>query len=75
MKTTLAVKITQSVFCYQLIGFNRIMVYDTKNRNLILAEAITGAPIRIVAKDEDLDFETFTLVARNMYLDLIELSN
>ena len=71
----LAIKITNKVFCYQLIGFEKNIIYDTNNRSLILTDANTGAPLKIVEKDQDLDFKVFVSVARNIYLALVEYSN
>ncbi len=75
MDTNLAVKITDKIFCFHLIGFEQDIIYSTVNRSLMLTDHETGAPIKIVEKDEDLLFEDFILVARNMLLDTIEISN
>lgn len=74
MRMTPATKITQNIFCYHLVGFKKNILYDTRNRSLILSCSVTGAPLNIVEKDEDLDFETFVLIARDIFLNLIELS-
>lgn len=71
----LATKITKNTFLYHLIGFNKNVLYDTKNRSLILTCSKTGGVIEVVEKDEDLDFYTFVLIARNILMDLVEFSN
>ena len=72
MITEFAIKITNTSFCFHLRGFERNILYDTKNRSLILTESDTGALIKIIEKDEDLNYEDFVLVAKNMWFDLIE---
>ncbi len=75
MAVEFGVKIGRSNFCYPLIGFNRNVIYNAHNRKLLLTEAESGAIIQEVERDEDLDFETFVLIARNIYLDIVEYSN
>jgi len=72
MEATFATKITKNIFCYHLVGLKKNILYDTTNRSLIFSCALTGAPLEIVEKDEDLDFETFVLIARNIFLDILE---
>jgi hypothetical protein len=71
----LSTKISKTVFSYNLVGFNMNVIYNCRNRSLILADQETGAPLEIVEKDEDLDFEDFVLVARNLLMDLIDSFN
>jgi hypothetical protein len=75
MITNLAHKVTKNIYCYNLVGFPFNVVYNCNNRNIILADSETGAPISIVEKDEDLDFETFVLISQNVWMDLIESLN
>jgi hypothetical protein len=72
MNLTLATKPTKNSFCYHLVGFEKNIVYDCKNRSIMLTCSQTGAVLELYEKDEDLDFEDFVLVARNIFLDLIE---
>ncbi len=65
-------KLTEKQFCYHLVGFNRNVLYDTVNRSLILSESDTGAVLLTIEKDEDLDFDTFVLVSKNLLLDVID---
>ena len=67
-----ASKLTKNKFCYHLVGFNSNVLYDTINRSIILSDADTGAVITIIEKDEDLDFDTFVLVSKNLWLDFID---
>lgn len=67
-----ALKISEKQFCYHLVGFNRNIVYDSINRSVILSDAETGAVLMIIEKDEDLDFDTFVLVSKNLWLDMID---
>ena len=72
MTTEFAIKITDSKFCYHLVGFNRNILYDSVNRSIVLSDAETGAVISVMEKDEDLDFEDFILVSKNLWLDFID---
>lgn len=75
MSIQLGTKISKSNFCYQLIGFQRNVLYNAHNRTLLLTDSDDGSIIQEIEQDEDLDFETFVLVARNIYLDIAEYSN
>lgn len=68
----LATKITKNIFCYHLIGFEKNIIYDCTNRSLMLTCSKTGAPLEIIEKDEDLNFEDFVLVARNIFMDTVD---
>lgn len=72
MTTSFATKVTKNIFCYHLVGLNMNVIYSCVNRNVILSDSETGLPISIVEKDEDLDFETFVLIGKNVWLDLID---
>ena len=75
MNLTFATKPTKNIFCYHLVGFEKNIVYDCKNRSIMLTCSQTGAVLELYEKDEDLDFDDFVLVARNIFLDLIETFN
>lgn len=67
-----ASKLTNSKFCYHLVGLNRNILYDTINRSIILSDSDTGAVIKIIEKDEDLDYEDFVLISKNLLIDIID---
>ncbi|HUU88006.1 MAG TPA: hypothetical protein VMX17_09655 [Candidatus Glassbacteria bacterium] len=75
MSIELATKISTNNFCYQLIGFGKNLLYNAHNRTLLLTNSEDGNILKTIEKDEDLDFDTFKLVAQNLYLDIIEYSN
>lgn len=75
MAIQLGTKISKNNFCYQLVGFNRNLLYNAHSRTLLLTEAQSGVILKELERDEDLDFDTFILVARNFFLDSIEYSN
>lgn len=75
MYVEFGIKISKNNFCYPLIGLNRNIFYNAHNRTLLLTNSDDGSIIQEVEQDEELDFDTFVLVARNIYLDLIEFSN
>lgn len=75
MENKLAIKVSNNIFLFQLIGYGTNIVYNRADRQLMICDAETGAPLKIEADSEDLFFEDFVLVARNMYLDLVELGN
>jgi len=75
MKTELATKVGKHIFVYHLVGFNSNIVYSTINRTIIVTEVDSGALVKTVEQDEDLDFEDFVLVARNLFLNAIEISS
>lgn len=75
MNVEFGIKISKNNFCYPLIGFNRNVLYNAHNRTLLLTNAKNGKILKTIEKDEDLDFETFVLVARNIFLNLVEYSN
>ena len=75
MKSLFAHQITKTIFAYELIGFDKFISYDRNDRTILLNDAETGAPLKIKEKDEDLDFETFILVAQNMYMDMVEIDH
>jgi hypothetical protein len=75
MSIQLATKISKNNFCYHLIGLERNVLYNAHNRTLLLTNSEDGSIIQILEKDEDLDFDTFVLVAQNIFLDVIEVSN
>ena len=72
MITDFASKITNNIYCFKLVGFSYNVLYQCNNRSLILSDEETGAPLKIIEKDEDLDYETFILVSRNIWMDLID---
>lgn len=75
METPFATKITQNAFCYHMVGTGRNILYDKRNRSVILSDANTGAPLKIIEKDEDLEFEDFVLVAQNIQMDMVDFSS
>lgn len=72
MITDFASKITKNIYCFHLVGFPYNVLYQCNNRSLILSDSETGAPLHIIEKDEDLDFETFVLISNNIWMDLID---
>lgn len=72
MITEFATKVTKNIYCFRLIGFPYNVVYQCNNRSLILSDDETGAPLHIIEKDEDLDFDTFVLISKNIWMDLID---
>lgn len=72
MQVKLAQRVSKNIFTYQLIGFSSFFLYDATNGSMILSDSLTGAPLFIKATEEYIDYETFILVARNMYLDMVE---
>ena len=73
MTTKFASKINKNVFCFRLIGFPYKILYQCTNGSLILADDDEiGAPIKIIEKEADLDFETFVLISKNLWMDLID---
>lgn len=75
MAVEFGIKISRNNFCYPLTGFKRNVLYNAHNRTLLLTDAEDGSILQEVERDEDLDFETFVLVARNIFLDVVEYSN
>lgn len=75
MNVELASKVSTNIFCYQLIGYCRNIIYNSHNRTILLIHADDGDILQTIEKDEDLDFDTFVLVAQNIFLDLVEYSN
>lgn len=67
-----ASKITDKIFCFHLVGFNNAILYDTTNRSIVLTDSDTGAILTIMEKEEDLDYEDFVLVSKNLWLDMID---
>lgn len=70
-----AVKVTDTIFVYPLIGFEKNIVYSSVQRKIFMTDANTGLPVKTIAENENLDFDTFVLVARNLMMDIIDLSN
>ena len=75
MTTEFATKLTPNKFCYHLVGFQMNVLYDTANLSLVLTESDSGALLKVIEKDEDLDFDTFVLVSKNILTDLCEVHN
>lgn len=75
MITQFASKLTDNKFSFHLVGFNQNVLYDRMNYSLVLTEASDNTPITILATEEDLDYDTFILVAHNLLIDIISMSN
>jgi hypothetical protein len=65
----LATQITKNIFAFQLVGFGSNLVFDRTNRSLIIADAETGALLRILENKDDLDFDTFKTKAHKIYAE------
>lgn len=74
MTLDLAIKITKNIYLFHAVGFEKNIIYNSSNRTLILTCAESGAFIKIVEKEEDMDFETFILIARNIWMNMLEFS-
>lgn len=75
MITQFASKLTDNKFSFHLVGFNQNVLYDRMNYSLVLTNAEDNSPITILATGEDLDYDTFILVAHNLLIDIILMLN
>ena len=74
MTIELGVKINHCLFSYPLIGMDRHILYNCLNRTLMLTDN-DGTVIREVAKNKNLDYDTFIMVAKCLFMDAVDFSN
>lgn len=72
-QSNIAIKITKTIFCFRMVGFGMNAIYHTTNRSLILADAETGAPFKVVEKDKDLTFKEFDSISKSIWMELVEM--
>lgn len=72
MKIELATQPTKNLYRYSMIGFPFDVIYHVPTQRLIVSNLNTGAFIRDENVKDNLDFETFVLVAENIHLDMID---
>jgi len=66
------IKVTNNIFSYDIIGLSKTFIYRPKEKRWMTTDRETGAILDDQHFPDDLDFETFELIARNMHLDLID---
>lgn len=72
MEILKATKVTNSIFAYEMIGLGKSFVYNVTSKRWMTTDRETGAILADQDFPDDLDFETFHLVAMNMHLDIID---
>lgn len=66
-----AIKISTNVFCYEIIGTQKNIIYNDHSRRLLVTRRCDGVILHDEDVDKNLDFESFVLVARDFYLSMI----
>lgn len=67
-----AIQVTKSIFAYELLGLGKSFVYNVTAKRWMTTDRETGAILADQDFPDELDIETFQLVAQNMHLDLID---
>lgn len=66
------IKVTNNIFSYDLVGLSKTFIYRPKEKRWMTTDRETGTILADQHFEDDLDFETFELIARNMHLDIID---
>lgn len=69
--TTPTTKLSKTVFMFHLFGLKRNIIYNCRTKEIFMADD-AGVKLYTISADEELEFEDFDLVARNMFLDVLE---
>ena len=73
MTIELGTKITHCLFSYPLIGLDRHILYNSLSRTLMLTDG-DGIILKDLGK-HNLDYDTFKMVARCMFMERVSKSN
>ena len=77
--TTIGVKTTESIYTFPLIGMKSFICLNKKNCSLYIFDQESGMVINEKALDykdvEKMDFEEFVLMAKEIFIAIINLSN
>jgi len=73
MTIQLGTKISHCLFSYPMIGLNRHILYNSLSRTLMLTDNDSKI-IKELGK-HNLDYDTFVMVARCMFMERVDKSN